>query len=320
MRSAWYGLIVLCCFVRAAAAQEGITAVNFLRVNEEVCTAGQPSLEDLAKLKAQGIRSVINLRRASEHNLEEESAKARELGLRYIHIPVDGNNIQDAQVEEFLKAAADPENRPMFIHCAAANRVGGFWMIRRVLADHQPLEEAEAEARKIGMCSGTVRDFALAYIARQQAAAQLTEIRNYARVAPDVHIGAQPRPEHYDKLKAAGIKVVLNLRTPEEHRAAEEEAQVQAAGLKYLNIPVKYTEPQTESFDEFLRVMDDPANRPVFIHCTTTIRVAAMWMARRVLREGWTLEKAEEEAMKFGLVTGPDLRDFTRAYIAKTKK
>lgn len=313
-------LCVLLACGSAGAQDAPITAVNFLRLNEEVCTAGQPSMEDLAKLKAQGIRSIINLRRHSEYNAEEEVAKARELGLRYISIPVDGNNIQDAQVEEFLKAAGDPENRPMFIHCAAANRVGGFWMIRRVLVDKWPMDRAEEEARKIGLRSANVRDFAAGYIARQQAAAQLTEIRNYARVAADVHVGGQPRPEHYEKLKAAGIKVVLNLRTPEEHRAAEEEAQVQAAGLKYINIPMKYTEPKSEPFDEFLQVMDDPANRPIYIHCTATIRVAAMWMARRVLREGWTVEKAEEEAMKLGLATGPDLRDFVRAYIAKQKK
>lgn len=320
MKRALLFFVALFACAGISAAQEGITAINFLRVNEELCTAGQPSLDDLVKLKAQGIRSIINLRRPSEHAAEEEIAKARELGLRYINIPVDGNNIQDAQVEEFLKAATDPENRPMFIHCAAANRVGGFWMIRRVLVDQWPMDKAEVEARKIGLRSAAVRDFAVSYIGRAQAAAQLTEIRNYARVAPDVHIGAQPRPEHYEKLKAAGIEVVLNLRTPEEHRAAEEEAQVQAAGLKYINIPMKYTEPKGESFDEFLRVMDDPTNRPIYIHCTTTIRVAGMWMARRVLREGWSLEKAEEEAMKLGLTTAPDLRDFVRAYISKNKK
>jgi len=318
MKRLFLSVFFACC---SAGAQDApLTAVNFLRVNEEVCTAGQPSMEDLAKLKAQGIRAIINLRRSSEHNAEEEIAKARELGLRYISIPVDGNNIQDAQVEEFLKAATDPENRPMFIHCAAANRVGGLWMIRRVLVDQWPMDKAEEEARKIGLRSAAVRDFAVGYIGRQQAQAQLSEIRNYARLTSDVHIGAQPRPEHYAKFAAAGIKVVLNLRTPEEHRAAEEEAQVQAAGLKYINIPMKYTEPKTENVDEFLRVMDDAANRPIYIHCTTTIRVAALWMARRVLREGWTLEKAEEEAIKLGLATGPDLRDFARAYISKNKK
>jgi len=305
----------------AVAAQEApLTAVNFLRINEQVCTAGQPSMEDLVRLKAQGIRAVINLRRPSEHNAEEETAKMRELGLRYINIPVDGANIQNAQVAEFLKAAEDPANHPLFIHCTTANRVGGFWMIYRVLVDKLPLEEAEAEARKVGLRTAPVRDFAMSYIQRQQALAAMQEIRNYAHPAEDVHIGAQPRPEAFEKLKAAGVKTILNLRNPSEHRAAEEQAQVEALGLKYINIPLVYTQPKEEAIDEFLRVMDDPANRPVYIHCTTTIRVAALWMVRRVLRENWPLEKAEAEAMKLGLANSPDMRDFARAYIAKHAK
>ena len=83
---------------------------------------------------------------------------------------------------------------------------------------------------------------------------------------------------------------------------------------------MKYTEPKDAQVDEFLKVMDDAANRPVFIHCTTTIRVAAVWMIRRVLRDNLSLEQAEAEAMKLGLSTGPDLRDFARAYINRRRK
>jgi len=41
-------------------------------------------------------------------------------------------------------------------------------MIRRVLRDHWSLEKAEDEARKIGMRSPNLREFALDYIRRQQ--------------------------------------------------------------------------------------------------------------------------------------------------------
>ncbi len=36
----------------------------------------------------------------------------------------------------------------------------------------------------------------------------------------------------------------------------------------------------------------------MFIHCTAAIRVGAFWMIRRVLRDGWKVEDAEEEATK----------------------
>ena len=139
---------------------------NFFRINEQICTGGQPTMEELAQVKAKGVKAVINLRMPSEFNAEEEATKAKELGLRYFHIPFDTNNPKDEAVDEFLKVVADKENRPLFIHCTTANRVGGFWMIRRVLVDGWTVEQAENEAKQIGLHNPKTRAFALDYIAR----------------------------------------------------------------------------------------------------------------------------------------------------------
>jgi protein tyrosine phosphatase (PTP) superfamily phosphohydrolase (DUF442 family) len=159
-----------------AAAQEGIR--NFLRVNENICTGGQPTLEQLAELKADGVRAVLNLRRPTEkqtprpgaeplpYDAAAEAAEAERLGLRYFNIPVDSQAPTDAQVDEFLKILADPQNRPLFIHCSTANRVGAFWMIHRVLVDKWALEDAEAEAKRIGLSNEKTRAFARDYLAR----------------------------------------------------------------------------------------------------------------------------------------------------------
>jgi uncharacterized protein (TIGR01244 family) len=139
---------------------------NFMRVNETLCTGGQPSMEDLVKMKAEGIKAILNLRRPSEYNFEEEAAKAKELSLKFFNIPVDSNAPKDEQVEEFLKLMADKSNRPMFLHCTSANRVGGFWLIRRVLVDGVKQEDALKEAEKMGLTNQKTKEFALDYIAR----------------------------------------------------------------------------------------------------------------------------------------------------------
>jgi uncharacterized protein (TIGR01244 family) len=140
------------------------------------------------------------------------------------------------------------------------------------------------------------------------------------KVTPEFCTGGQPRPEHFEQLKKDGVKAVLNLRQPGEHRAAEEQEAVQKAGLKYFNIPVNYQNPTEETVDEFLRITDDPANRPMFIHCTAAIRVGAYWAIRRVLRDGMTFDDALAEARKVGLTQGPHLEVFAREYIRKHKK
>src|SRR5690349_18537557 len=137
--------------------------------------------------------------------------------------------------------------------------------------------------------------------ASSPTAQDVPPIRNFLQVTPQFCTGGQPRPEHFAKLKADGVKAVLNLRTPGEHRAEEEQADVEKAGMKYFNIPVVFTAPTDAQADEFLRITDDPSNRPIFIHCTAAVRVGAFWLIRRVMRDGMTFDAALEEARKVGL-------------------
>ena len=156
----------------------------------------------------------------------------------------------------------------------------------------------------------------LSLLSLQAAAQAPPDIRSFLQVTPEFCTGGQPRIEHFARLKADGVKAVLNLRQPSEHRAADEQAAVEAAGMKYFNIPVVYREPANAQVDEFLKITDDPANRPMFIHCTAAIRVGAFWLIRRVVRDGWTWDRALEDARKVGLVNAPHLEEFAKAYVA----
>src|SRR5215207_10157696 len=162
---------------------------------------------------------------------------------------------------------------------------------------------------------------ALLSVAYASAAPQETPpIRNFLRVNKEFCTGGQPRIEHLARLKEEGVKAIINLRQPGEHRAEEEKAEAERLGLRYFNIPVAFGEPKEEQATEFLKLTDDAANRPAFVHCTGAIRVGAFWMIRRVLRDGWTIEDAEKEAEKIGLREAPHLNQFARAYIEKHRK
>ena len=65
------------------------------------------------------------------------------------------------------------------------------------------------------------------------APADVPPIRSFMRVTTGVlHRWSSRGSEHFAQLKAEGVRAVLNLRTPGEHRAAEEQDAVQKAGLK----------------------------------------------------------------------------------------
>ena len=163
--------------------------------------------------------------------------------------------------------------------------------------------------------------FLLLFVPSFAAAQQESgSIRNFLRVNEQFCTGGQPRPEHLEKLKADGVKAIINLRQPSEHRAAEEEAKAKELGLRYFNIPVVFGNPKDEQVTEFLKITDEPENRPAFIHCTAAIRVGAFWLIRRVLRDDWKFEDAEKEAEKVGLREAPHLNEFARKYIEKHKQ
>jgi len=166
--AACLALVCLASGLVLAGPQSAQPIMNFLRINTEICTGGQPTMEQLTALKADGVKTIINLRTPTEYDPAPEVAKAKELGLRYFNIPVASTGTKDEQVVEFLKLTDDPQNRPAFIHCASANRVGAFWMIRRVLRDNWTLDAAKAEAEKIGMRSQNLVDFATQYIQKNK--------------------------------------------------------------------------------------------------------------------------------------------------------
>jgi uncharacterized protein (TIGR01244 family) len=142
----------------------GVT--NYTRVDAVVACGGATETGALEGLKKDGFKAVINLREASEAgaNIEDNAAKAKALGLNYIHIPINGQAPQPRSVDDFLAAVSNKANHPVFIHCGSANRVGAVWLVKRVLQDGWTVEKATEEAKMIGLRSAPLEQFALKYI------------------------------------------------------------------------------------------------------------------------------------------------------------
>ena len=143
----------------------GVT--NFTRVDATVACGGATEVATLDALKKDGFKAVINLRMASEPgvNLEQNQARAKELGLNYVHIPFSGGSPNPKAVDTFLGTISDTSNQPVFIHCASAQRVGTMWLVKRVLQDNYSIEKATGEAHAIGLSNPGLETFALQYIA-----------------------------------------------------------------------------------------------------------------------------------------------------------
>jgi uncharacterized protein (TIGR01244 family) len=160
-------LIVSSIAALGAQKMERPGIVNYTKVDAVVACGGATETAALEGLKNDGFKAVINLRQPSEQgaNIEENTARAKALGLTYISLPLNGQAPDPKVVDAFLAAVANKANQPVFIHCGSASRVGAVWLVKRVLQDGWTVEKATEEAKMIGLRSEALEKFALQYIA-----------------------------------------------------------------------------------------------------------------------------------------------------------
>ena len=143
---------------------------NYSRVDATVGCGGATDPAAMSVLKKEGYVSVINLRLANEEgaNVDAGRAAAQSAGLKYIHLPFNAAMPDSKVIDTFLATVADKSNQPVYIHCGSANRVGGVWMIKRVLQDKWTLDRALTEAQAIGLNNPALQAFATDYIKSHQ--------------------------------------------------------------------------------------------------------------------------------------------------------
>jgi uncharacterized protein (TIGR01244 family) len=146
-------------------------------------------------------------------------------------------------------------------------------------------------------------------------------ITNYTKVDAIVACGGATEVSALKNLKADGIASVVNLRLADEKGAnvPESQAEAKAVGLKYFHLPFSGQAPDPKVVDQFLSIVADKSNQPVYLHCGSANRVGAVWLAKRVVQDGWAVDKATTEAKAIGL-SSPALEKFALEYIAAHKK
>src|SRR5215472_2037649 len=86
--------------------------------------------------------------------------------------------------------------------------------------------------------SRRVRYFAPVLVLATAAFAQdVAGVGNFHKVNEHIYRGAQPSTEGFQSLAKLGVKVVIDLREADGRGAAEKKT-VEAAGMRYVNIPM----------------------------------------------------------------------------------
>lgn len=110
-------------------------ATNTHHVLDWLWTSGQLSEADIASLPELGIEIVINLATPSSSNaLPGEAELVAREGISYFQIPVEWENPQLDQLEQFFCFMNAFKNRKVWVHCALNMRVSAFiYLYRRIV-------------------------------------------------------------------------------------------------------------------------------------------------------------------------------------------
>jgi len=135
-----------------------------------------------------------------------------------------------------------------------------------------------------------------------EAALSRIRIDNFGRINANFYRGAQPKDGDYADLAALGIKTLINLTGDDAE--ADEKTMAARTGIAYFQIPMTtHRAPTLAQLSEFLSIVTNPANQPVYVHCVGgRHRTGVMTAVYRMSEHGWTTAQAfnEMKQYKFG--------------------
>jgi len=148
-------------------------------------------------------------------------------------------------------------------------------------------------------------------------------IDNFGQVSPTYFRGSQPEGKDYVDLAKLGVKTLINLTSDDAD--ATEEAMAKQAGMSYLQIPMTTrVAPTPAEIAMFLKVVNDPQNQPVYVHCVGgRHRTGVMTAIYRMTVDKWTSDQAfnEMKQYKFGATfLHPEFKSFVFDYPALLAK
>ncbi|MBI3343774.1 MAG: dual specificity protein phosphatase family protein [Gammaproteobacteria bacterium] len=131
-------------------------------------------------------------------------------------------------------------------------------------------------------------------------------IPNFHQVNRNLFRGGRPRAEGVQQLAQMGVRTIVNLERglfeKEPSEVKKEREWAQRAGMKFIHVPLHpFIAPSRQQIEQVLALITDPANQPVFVHCDRgSDRTGVVIAAYRIRVEGWSVQRAYEEMMRYG--------------------
>lgn len=140
-----------------------------MQLNDEMTVGGQPSEADIETLAKDGYKSVVNFRTEGEEEQplspDEEKNKVVAAGMKYLHVPVSMESIDQSKVDAFREQLKSLP-KPVFAHCKTGKRAGAMTMMHVAVENGMTGEQTLQKAEQMGFeCDvPQLREFVTTYV------------------------------------------------------------------------------------------------------------------------------------------------------------
>jgi protein tyrosine phosphatase (PTP) superfamily phosphohydrolase (DUF442 family) len=122
----------------------------------------------------------------------------------------------------------------------------------------------------------------------------LADITNFVAIDDRLATAGQPTEEQLAEIVEAGFETVVNLGLlDQDYSLVDEAGSVCELGLRYVHIPVSFTAPTVEDFQQFRETLREHAGRKVLVHCAMNMRVSCFMALYGEAELGWSRTEAD---------------------------
>lgn len=151
---------------------------------------------------------------------------------------------------------------------------------------------------------------------KQNEKASTIRIKNFGQMDERFFRGAQPKQSDYKDLAALGIKTIVDLR---DDPTSYEKQEAEAAGMRYVNIPMSDTKlPKEEQIEAFLNLVNDPSTGSFYVHCVGgRHRTGVAGAVYRMKLYGWDYDRSYKEMKDYDFYTRwghGAMKDYVQSY------
>jgi len=127
-----------------ASADELSDISNYRQYSEFFSSSGQPTALQLEEVEQQGFERVIYLAFTDNDTaIDDEDRVVKQLGMDYVHIPVDWENPTLADFKTFADVMGHENTVKTLLHCQVNFRASSFSFLYRVAVQGVPLLDAK---------------------------------------------------------------------------------------------------------------------------------------------------------------------------------